>query len=125
MKKTVIGARLIFGALFVIFGLNGFLNFIPIPPPPPAAGQFLGALGATGYMFPVIKGIEVIAGVMVLAGVFVPLALTLLAPIVVNIVLYHLILAPAGAALPLLLLALGLFLAWNEREKFIPMLRMK
>jgi uncharacterized membrane protein YphA (DoxX/SURF4 family) len=111
-------ARLLAGLIFTVFGLNGFFHFIPQPPPPPAAGAFAGALFATGYFFPLLKGTEVLAGLLLLSGRFVPLALTLLAPIVVNIVLFHAFLAPAGLPLALVVLVLEAFLAWAYRDAF-------
>jgi uncharacterized membrane protein YphA (DoxX/SURF4 family) len=116
-------ARYAQGAGFLVFGLNGFLHFLPQPPMPAAAGQFAGALAATGYMFPLIKGTEVVAGALLLSGRYVPLALTLLAPVLVNILAFHAFLAPAGLALPLVLLATELYLAWSYRDSFAPMLR--
>ncbi|HEX6242093.1 MAG TPA: DoxX family protein [Polyangiales bacterium] len=117
-------ARYTLGAAFTLFGLNGFFQFLPAPPPAPAeAMSFLGALLASGYMFPLIKGTEVVAGLLLLGNRFVPLALALLAPIVVNIVAYHAFLAPAGMVLPLLLLAAELYAAWAYRAAFAPMLR--
>ncbi|HVU02129.1 MAG TPA: DoxX family protein [Polyangiaceae bacterium] len=115
-------ARYLLGAGFTVFGLNGFLHFIPMPPPPPSAGAFLGALVATGYLFPLIKGTEIVAGLLLLSNRWVPLALTLLAPVLVNIVAFHAFLAPAGLALPLVLLAAELYAAWSYREAFAPML---
>ena len=117
-------ARLLLGLSFFVFGLNGFLNFIPQPPPPPAAGAFAGALFATGYMFPLIKGTEVLASLLLLSNRFVPLALALLAPVLVNIVLFHAFLEPAGTlALPLVLLALELYLARSYRAAYTGMLQ--
>jgi hypothetical protein len=117
-------ARYLLGAGFVLFGLNGFLHFLPQPPAPPAAAMsFAGALLATGYMFPLIKGTEVIAGLLLLSNRWVPLALTLLAPVLVNIVAFHLFLAPAGLAIPFVLLAAELYLAWSYRDAYAPMLR--
>jgi uncharacterized membrane protein YphA (DoxX/SURF4 family) len=116
-------ARVLFGLIFFVFGLNGFLQFIPQPPPPPAAGAFMGALAATGYMFPLIKGVEVVAGLLLLSNRFVPLALALLAPNIVNIVLLHSVLAPAGLPIALMVLGLELFLAWSYRDAYAPMLR--
>ena len=84
----------------------------------------LGALGATGYMFPLIKGTEVLAGLLLLSGRFVPLAITLLAPVTVNIFLFHVVLAPAPG-LPLLILAAQLSLAYAHRAQFAPMLQSK
>ncbi len=121
-SKVSTASRIFLGLAFLVFGLNGFLHFLPMPPAPERAGAFLGALAATGYMFPLIKGTEVLAGVLLLSGRFVPLALALLAPVLVNIVAYHLVLAPAGAALPLVLTATELYLAYAYRGAFKPML---
>ena len=88
---------------------------------PPA--DFLGALIATGYLFPRLKGTEVVAGALLLSGRLVPLALTVLAPVVVNIVGIHLFLAPSGLPVPLVVVALGVFLAWSYRSAFAGVLR--
>ena len=121
-RKVPVIARIFLGALFLVFGLNGFLHFLPMPPAPEKAGAFLGALAATGYMFPLIKGTEVLAGLLLLSGRFVPLALTLLAPIVVNIVGYHAVLAPEGVAFPMVIAAVGIYLAYAYRGAFKGML---
>jgi hypothetical protein len=121
--KAKTAARLLLGAAFTVFGLNGFLHFIPMPAPTGLAAVFMGGLGATGYMFPLIKGTEVVAGLLLLSNRFVPLALTILAPVVVNIVAFHAFLAPAGLALPLALTALGIYLAYTERAVFAPVLQ--
>ncbi len=110
--------RYLLGGAFLLFGLNGFIGFLPMPEHNPQAGVFLGALAATGYMFPLIKGTEVVVGALLLAGRFVPLALTLLAPVMVNIVAFHAALEPASLAMPLVLLALHLALAWAYRAHF-------
>jgi len=122
MKTIVLLARIALGAIFVIFSLNYIWNFIPLPELSKAAGGFLGALGASGYIFPVVKTIEFVSGVMLLAGFGVPLALTLLAPIVINIFLFNLQLAPEGLPMGALLLILNLFLAWAYRGAFRGML---
>jgi len=117
-------ARYLLGTTFFVFGLNGFLNFIPPPAEgiPAAAAAFGGALAQTGYMFPLIKGTEVIAGALLLANRWVSLALLLLAPIVVNIIAFHAFLAP-GLAIPLVLLVMGSFLAWTRRATFASLFR--
>src|SRR3954453_15345651 len=99
-------ARFVLGIAFFVFGLNGFLHFLPQPPMSGPPADFAGALFATGYMFPLIKGTEVLAGILLLSGRFVPLSLTLLAPILVNIVAFHGILVKGGVGLPLFLVAL-------------------
>jgi len=116
-------ARVVLGLAFFVFGLNGFLHFLPQPPMSGPAANFAGALFATGYMFPLIKGTEVLGGILLLSNRFVPLALAILAPVLVNIVAFHAFLAPAGLGLPLVLLALELFLARTCRHTFAPMLQ--
>ena len=118
-------ARVLMGVPFLVFGLNGFLHFLPTPPMPAAAGAFVGALAASGYLFPVLKIVEVTSALLLLSGRFVPLALTLLAPVLVNIVAFHAALAPAGLAIPLVLLAAEIYLAWVHRDAFAPLLRAK
>jgi hypothetical protein len=120
-KHIPTAARFLLGTIFFVFGLNGFLGFLPQPPLAPEGGAFLGALAATGYMFPLIKGTEVIAGLLLLSNRFVPLSLALLAPITVNIVAFHALLSP-GLALPLVVLALQLYLAYAYRAQYRSML---
>jgi uncharacterized membrane protein YphA (DoxX/SURF4 family) len=121
--KLVLAARILLGLVFFVFGLNGFLHFIPQPPMSGPPADFIGALIGSGYLFTVLKATEVVAGALLLAGRFIPLSLALLAPVVVNIVLFHAFLAPSGMAVPLVVLALEIFLAWSYRSAFRPMLR--
>ena len=115
--------RVLLGLIFFVFGLNGFLNFLPQPPGlPEGALAFLGALAATGYMFPVVKGVEVIAGALLLTNRFVPLALALLAPVIVNIVLFHTLLTPPSPIAAFVLIA-EVYLAWVYRQAYAPMLQ--
>jgi uncharacterized membrane protein YphA (DoxX/SURF4 family) len=116
-------ARRLLGLIFFVFGLNGFLHFIPDQPMPAAAGAFAGALFQSGYFFPLLKSIEVLAGALLLADLFAPLALAVLAPIVVNIVAFHGFLAPAGMPIALAVLALEVYGAWSFRDAYRPMLR--
>lgn len=111
-------SRVLLGLVFAVFGLNGFLQFLPMPPMEGAAGAFIGALVASGYLFPLMKGIEVVAGLMLLANRYVPLALTLLAPIVVNIALFHFVLTPGDVGMAVVLLAAEVYLAWSYRGAF-------
>ena len=120
-RKLPTVARVILGLVFVVFGLNGLLHFLPQPPMPAAAGAFAGALAASGYFFPLLKITEIAAGALLLAGLFVPFALTLLAPIIVNIVAFHLFLAPGNYVVVGLVLAAELYLAWTHRAAFAPL----
>ena len=104
MKIVTVIARLLLGVIFLVFGLNGFLHFIPMPPPAGLAGQFLGALFVSHYLVFVFL-LQVIPGVLLLINRYVPLALTLLGPIIVNIVLFHALMAPSG--LPLAVVAVS------------------
>jgi len=112
MNKASLIARILLGAIFFIFGLNGFLNFIPMPPMPEQAGAFMGGLAASGYFFPFLKATEVVCGLLLLIGAFVPLSLVVLAPIIIQIVLFHAFLAPDGLALPIVIVLLEAFLAF-------------
>src|SRR5688572_30599983 len=97
-------ARILLGLVFLVFVLNGFLHFIPPPstPMPERAMAFIGALVATGYLLPLVAGTQAVAGALLLANRFVPLALLLLAPVIVNIVAFHVFLEPSGLAVALL-----------------------
>jgi uncharacterized membrane protein YphA (DoxX/SURF4 family) len=117
-------ARIVLGLVFFVFGLNGFLNFIPPPTEPmPEGAVALGtAFMSSGYLFQLIKGTEVLAGLLLLSSRFVPLALVLLAPVLVNILAFHLWLLPSGTAFSLVLIGLEGYLAWAYRQAFAPLL---
>ncbi len=117
-------ARILMGLMFFVFGLNGFLHFIPEPkkPMPEGAMAFAGALVKAGYMFPMVMGTQLLVGVLLLLNRFVPLALALLAPVIVNIVAFHLFLAPSGMGIAFVVLALELYLAWAYRGSYGTML---
>jgi hypothetical protein len=121
-NKLVTAARIVLGLAFFVFGLNGFLHFIPQPPISGPPADLIGAMIGSGYLFSLIKGTEVVAGAVLLSGRYVPLALTVLAPVLVNIVLFHVFLEPAALPLPLVLVGLEVFLAWSYRSTFRPML---
>jgi hypothetical protein len=126
-RHFVTAGRVLLGLLFFVPGLDGFLHFIPPPsgPMPEGAVALGGALMNAGYMFPLIKGTEVVVGALLLSNRFVPLALALIAPVLVNIVAFHAFLAPSGLGMALFALALELYLVWTYRKAYRPMLAMR
>jgi len=120
MKTAMLIARMLLGLIFVVFGLNGFLQFLSMPPPPQPALAFFGALAATGYMIPLLFASQIVGGALLLL-VMVPLALVILAPVIVNIVAFHLFLAPGGLPLAVVVVALASFLAWAHRDAYAPL----
>lgn len=113
-------ARWLLGLPLVVFGLNCFLNFIPQPeaPLPEKAMAFAGALAASGYMMPLIGATLLVSGALLVANRFVPLALTLFAPFIVNSVAFHVFLEPSGLTPAGVFLALELYLAWAYRRSY-------
>src|SRR6201993_1401134 len=110
-------SRFLLGLIFLIFGLNGFLHFIPMPPPSGVAGQFFGALFVSHYLVPIF-GLQVISAVLLLVNRYVPLALTLLAPIIVNILLIHTLMLPSGLPLAIVVTVLWIVVFLSVRSAF-------
>src|SRR5437773_4510478 len=115
MKIVVLIARLLLGLIFVALGLNGFLNFLSMGPMPSGlAGQFIGALFQSHYYF-VVAGLQVVGGLLLLVNRFVPLALVLLGPVIVNILLYDLFMNPTGIALAIVVTVLWFIVFYGHR----------
>jgi uncharacterized membrane protein YphA (DoxX/SURF4 family) len=118
MKIVLFIARLLLGLIFVVFGLNGFLNFLSMGPMPSGlAGQFIGALALSHYFW-IVAALQVVGGALLLVNRFVPLALVLLGPVIVNIILYHVFLNPAGIALAIVVAILWLIVFYGYRQYF-------
>src|SRR5882762_10305837 len=110
MKIATVIARVLLGLIFVVFGSNAFLHFIPMPPlPQNLAGDFLKVFFASGYVY--------------LIGRFVPLGLTILAAIIFNILVFHILMAHEGFPPALVVTVLELFLLWRYRDAFAGLLR--
>lgn len=123
MKVATIIARLLLGLAFTVFGLNFFLNFIPAPPPEPGlAGDFFKVFIASGLAH-VIGAVQLVSGLLLLIGRFVPLALTMLAAMIFNILVFHILMAPAAIGPGIVVALLWLFLVWQYRERFAGILR--
>ena len=123
MKILTIIARVLLGLIFVFFGSNGLLHFLPMPPlPQGVTGEFLHSFFASGYVY-VISAFQLIAGLLLLIGKFVPLGLTILGAIIVNIWAFHLLMAPEGLPPAVVVTILELFLVWSYRDRFAGILR--
>jgi putative oxidoreductase len=123
MKIATIIARTLLGLIFVVFGSNTFLHFIPMPPPPVGlAGDYMKALFVSHY-FCVVAVVQVAGGLIVLSGRFTALGLTLLVPVIVNILCFHIFLNHEGWQLATVVAALTLFLLWQNRSAFAGILR--
>src|SRR5260370_28935869 len=118
MKIAALIARFLLGLVFFVFGLNGFLHFIPMQPlPPGTTGQFVGALLASHY-FLVVSAFQLAGGVLLLVNRYVPLALVLLGPVVVNILFFHLLMDRRGLPLALVVAVLWAILFLRHRQHF-------
>ncbi len=120
-------ARVLMGLAFLVFGLNGFLHFIPQPKEamPPEVMGFMSGMMGTHYMMPLIFGTQALVGALLLLNCFVPLALALIAPVIVNIICFHVFLMPSTIGPGIVVLFLELYLAWSYRKTFLPMLAFK
>ena len=120
-------ARILMGIAFTVFGLNGFLHFIPQPktPMPEGAVEFSTALMKSGYLFQMVMATQLLVGILLLLNLFVPLALVLIMPILINIIAFHIFLQPSGIAPGAVLMLLELYLAWVYRRAYLPMLKAK
>lgn len=118
MKIATIIVRSLLGLIFVVFGSNMFLHFIPMPPPPEGpARDFMTAMFVSHYLY-VIGALQVVGGLLLFTGRWTPLGLTLVVPVIVNIVCFHALMAPAGLPLASVISALAIFLVWNYRKNF-------
>ena len=123
MKYLSMIFRYLMGIIYVVCGLNFFFQFIPLPPPTEEAGAFMGDIAGTGYLFQLIKVLEISVGVAFIANRFVPLALVLIAPITVIIFLVHLMLDPGGLVMGVFLLVANFFLLYTYRNVFSDVLK--
>lgn len=110
-------ARLLLGLVFVFFGSNLLFNFLHAPMPTGTLGQFVGVLAVSHYVY-AIGLAQAIPGILLLINRYVPLALTLLGPVIVNILLTHILMAPAGLPLALVVTLLWFLVFWRVRSAF-------
>ncbi len=118
MRIAALVSRVLLGLIFLVFGLNGFIGFIHQPPPPPGvAGQYLGSL-VQSHLYQAASAVEVVTSLMLLSGFFVPLALVLLGPVLANILLFHILMAPAGIGPGAVCFLLWFLVSWSVRGSF-------
>lgn len=123
MRILTIVIRVFLGLVFVFFGSNAFLHFLPMPPlPEGTAGLYLKAFLDSGYVY-VIGGMQLLSGLLLLIGKFVPLGLTILGAIIFNIWAFHILMAPEGFPPAIIVTLLWVFLVWQYRERFAGILR--
>jgi putative oxidoreductase len=124
MKITSVIARFLLGLIFLVFALNGFFHFLSMPDPTGVAGQFMGALFVS-HLLIVIFVIQLIGAVLLLVNRYVPLALTLLAPVIVNILLFHLLMAPSGIPLAIIVTVLWVLVFLDVHSAFSGLLQQR
>jgi putative oxidoreductase len=112
MRELTIIVRILLGALFIVTGLNGFFHFLPTPAMIGREQEFMLGLMASGYFIPFLMGTQLVCGVMLLSGAFIPLAIVVLAPIVINIILFHVFISPHGIPLAIIVGILEGYLAF-------------
>src|SRR6267142_3855746 len=123
MKVLIIVARVLLGFVFVVFGLNAFLHFIPMSPPEGLAGEFMQALFASHYFY-VVALLQIAGGALCLiSGRLVPPGLMLLGPVIVNILLFHIFLQSKGLGMAVGVSVVSLFLLWAYRQAFAGLFR--
>src|SRR5580692_10769688 len=118
MKIATIVSRSLLGLIFVVFGANMFLHFIPTPPLPEGpARDFMTALFVSHYVY-IVGALQVVGGILLLTGRWTPLGLALVGPVIVNIVSFHALMAPAGLPMAMVVSTLAIFLLWRYRKHF-------
>jgi uncharacterized membrane protein YphA (DoxX/SURF4 family) len=118
MKIAALIARILLGLVFLVFGLNGFLHFIPMKPLPSGpGGEYVTALVESHYVL-VVAALQVMGGLLLLVNRYVPLGLVLLGPVIVNIFFFHLLMAPSGLPLALIVVVLWGIVALYHRQYF-------
>ena len=117
MNSIAMIARYLLGLAMLVFGANKFLNFMPAPELPEAAGAFMGALAGSGYIFPTLGVVYILAGLLLVLNKAVPLALVMLVPVSFNIVAFHLAYAPEGILFAAVVAILNLFLIYSNWDR--------
>lgn len=118
MKKVLLGVQVLAGLMLVVFGLNKFLHFIAMAAPAPEMGAYLGALAATGFLFPLIAVIEIVAGVAFLTNKYASLMVLFVTPVIVNAFLAHLFLDPSGIGGSAFIMLVLISIIVNNKDRY-------
>jgi hypothetical protein len=124
MKIASTIARILMGIIFLFFGSNLLLNFLHAPVPPGIAGQFFGALFVSHYIY-AVGLFQVVPAILLLVNRYVPLGLALLAPVIINICLVHILMAPSGLPMAAVVVVLWILTVYPVRSAFSPLLQQK
>ena len=125
MKKAQLIVRILLGLILVIFGFNKFLQFMPMPAMPEAAGEFMGALVKSGYIMPIVAIIEISVGFLLLINKYQSLAIVVVFPVLLNAILFHLFLDIAGIGGAAIAMAMNIFLFFANKESYKSLLNTK
>ncbi len=125
MNKAKLIVRILFGLMLVIFGLNKFLQFMPMPPLPEVAGEFMGTLVKSGYIMVIVAIVEIVAGVLLLANKYQSLALVVVFPVILNAFLFHLFLDLPGIGGAAFAIIMNIFLLFSNIESYNSLLKIK
>ncbi len=123
MNIATTAVRILLGLIYLFSAINAFLQLTPPPAFEGKAQLFMQGLFSSGYFFPFLKIVEMVAGVLLLAGRYMTLAIAVLLPITINILLFHIFLYPGGSAIAVALTAANLFLVYSYRERYVPLLK--
>lgn len=121
-KKVLFGVSLLFGLMMINSGMNKFLNYMPMPEMSEAAGQLMYAFMQAKWLFPLIAVVEIVAGILFITNKLRALGAIMILPVIIGIVLFHLVLDPAGAMISLVLLAINGWVIFENRENYFPMI---
>lgn len=125
MKIAIIIVRTLVGLLFLFASVSYFLDLIPVPPMEGPMKTFNEGLAASGYFMTLLKTTELVSAILLLVGRFVPLALVILSPIIINILMVHIFLERSGLPVAIFLVIANIFLAYGYRDAFKPLLTAK
>ena len=123
-KKILFVVSLLFGLMFINSGLNKFFNYMPVPKDLPAnLMKVMGAFMEIGWLMPLIAVAEIVGGILIITNKYRALGAIIIFPVMIGIVLTHIIIAPSGLPLALVLFAINLWIIIENREKYLPMVQ--